>query len=119
MFFSPLLDLRVNDGTGIDTTLIRLPYRMNQQSDNVNDRPVKHLPGNATIGFLEFDDQGEPWRTPNLDDGWSSGSSTQLPHVLNELKKQSAKGPIRTLVFIHGWNNNAAPGNPNLVLHKS
>lgn len=88
---------------------------MNPESDNVDERPVKHLPGYATIGFLEFDDQGEPWRTPNSDDGWSPESSTQLPHVLSELKKQSATGPIRTVIFVHGWNNNAAPGNPNLA----
>lgn len=49
------------------------------------------------LGFLEFDDQGEPW------------DPAQLAQIQNEMRKlQKQNIPLRTIIFIHGWNNNAS-----------
>ena len=94
-------------------------YRTNA-SYGAADSTVQHLKDGAegspaTLAFLEFDDQGEPWRSPNPKEGWQKDSRTQLSTVLAELEKQRRKGPLKTVIFIHGWNNNAKPGNPNLA----
>lgn len=58
------------------------------------------------LGFLEFDDQGELWRLGNQD-----GGATQLRTVLEDMNAQMKKGPMKTIVFIHGWRNDASPHN--------
>ncbi|GAA5124962.1 hypothetical protein JIN84_13410 [Luteolibacter yonseiensis] len=60
----------------------------------------------VSLGYVEFDDQGEMWRMNNQD-----GGTTQLIMLLKDLKEKSASGPLKVVVFIHGWNNNASPGN--------
>jgi pimeloyl-ACP methyl ester carboxylesterase len=85
------------------------PYRI--------DQPVARVAGQTMIGFLEFDDQGEPWRK-----GWEDRQSQeaagmgeiQLGAVLNSIRELKKNGPIRTVVYIHGWNNNAEEGNRDL-----
>jgi len=61
----------------------------------------------VTLGFLEFDDQGEPWKDPHA----SPGTPSQLGVVLDALDKEVKKGPVKLIVFIHGWNNSASPEN--------
>lgn len=70
------------------------------------------------MGCLEFDDQGEPWRFP--DNGSDSPVSenagvgpTQLEPIVKKIRELSQKGGVRTVIYIHGWNNNAAPDNSN------
>lgn len=60
----------------------------------------------VTLGYVEFDDQGELWRIANKEE-----MPTQLSHVLKDMEKQVQKGPIKTVVFIHGWRNDASPCN--------
>lgn len=93
-------------------------YQMNPQA-GADDSTIQHLkasgPGStATLGFLEFDDQGEPWRLPEAREGWTHGSRTQLPAVIAEIDRLSRQGPVKTVVFIHGWNHGAKPGDSNL-----
>jgi hypothetical protein len=51
-----------------------------------------------TLGFVEFDDQGEPW------------APAQAERVLETIERanQSPNGAI-VIVFVHGWKNNASP----------
>ncbi len=51
-----------------------------------------------TLGFVEFDDQGEPW------------APAQTERVLEMIERanQSPTGAV-VIVFIHGWKNNASP----------
>lgn len=63
-----------------------------------------------TIGYLEFDDQGEPWRDDPGRIGDFKGAR-QLPSVVNEVKRIASSGPTRVLIFIHGWNNHGTSGN--------
>ena len=91
------------------------PHRMNPTPDG-EDSIIKHLVtgnrGKATVAFLEFDDQGEMWRSPNGAHGWEQGSYTQLPTVLEELDRQ--RSGVKTVIYIHGWKNSAKEGNGNL-----
>jgi hypothetical protein len=54
-----------------------------------------------SLGRIEFDDQGEMWN-PN-----------QLSFVVDEIKRESRRGPLMLIVFTHGWNNSARPGTQN------
>lgn len=80
------------------------PYRM--------EHPVDHSlhasHGNQTVklGYLEFDDQGEPWKR-----SVEGKERSQLPEVLSEIRKLTAQGPVSTIVFLHGWNHNASQAN--------
>ncbi len=51
-----------------------------------------------TLGFVEFDDQGEPW------------APAQAERVLETIERanQSPNGAV-VIVFVHGWKNNASP----------
>jgi hypothetical protein len=51
-----------------------------------------------TLGFVEFDDQGEPW------------APAQAERVLETIERanESPHGAI-VIVFVHGWKNNASP----------
>ena len=63
-----------------------------------------YRPGNIekgpgyTLGFVEFDDQGEPW------------APAQAERVLEAIERanQSPNGAF-VIVFVHGWKNNASP----------
>lgn len=97
-------------------TRTHVAYRTDlHNTGDANRSTVHKINSSTTLGYLEFDDQGEPWR---IDDG-SKGSVTQLPTVLNELRQQVKNGPVRVMIFIHGWNNNAAPYNGNLESFKA
>lgn len=51
-----------------------------------------------TLGFVEFDDQGEPW------------SPTQAERVIDVIERANrAKNGALVMVFVHGWKNNASP----------
>ncbi|RYY52040.1 MAG: hypothetical protein EOO09_22390 [Chitinophagaceae bacterium] len=60
-----------------------------------------------TFAYLEFDDQGQLWRSPYPENQSDRTESTQLESLLKELKLQVSKGPVRTIIYIHGWNDNA------------
>jgi hypothetical protein len=57
---------------------------------------VEKGPG-YTLGFIEFDDQGEPW------------SPAQAERVIEAIERanRSPNGAI-VIVFVHGWKNNAS-----------
>jgi hypothetical protein len=51
-----------------------------------------------TLGFVEFDDQGEPW------------SPTQAERVIDVIEHANrTKNGALVMVFVHGWKNNASP----------
>ncbi len=63
--------------------------------------PSRQNPAEAyTLGIVEYDDQGQ------LHD------RTQAMALLREI--ESADNPL-IVIFVHGWKNNAAPGNSNLA----
>jgi hypothetical protein len=64
------------------------------------------------VGFLEFDDQGELWRY-DREDGETGARRSQLPYVLAALRREIEKGPVRLVIFVHGWKHNAAPDDSN------
>lgn len=51
-----------------------------------------------TLGFVEFDDQGEPW---------SPRQTERVIAVIEEANR--AKNGAVVMVFVHGWKNNASP----------
>lgn len=71
--------------------------------------PVSTKDG-VTMCYLEFDDQGEPWRDDPDRKGDFIGER-QLPRVVQEVKRIASSGPTRVLIFIHGWNNHADSAN--------
>jgi pimeloyl-ACP methyl ester carboxylesterase len=56
-----------------------------------------------TLGFIEFDDQGELW------------SRKQMWAVLNLANKRAAFEDLLIMVFVHGWKHSAAPGDANII----
>lgn len=65
-----------------------------------------HHDHSVPLGFVEFDDHGEFW------------SRSQYDSVQKELVKQAKKGRLLLIVYVHGWNNNAAPNNRDLEQFK-
>ena len=55
-----------------------------------------------TLGFIEFDDQGELW------------SRKQMWSVLDLANTRAASEDVLMIVFVHGWKHSAAPGDPNI-----
>lgn len=56
-----------------------------------------------TLGFVEFDDQGQ------LHD------RAQLRFLLDTLNADAAQHNLLMVVFVHGWKHNAAPGDGNIA----
>jgi hypothetical protein len=56
-----------------------------------------------TLGFVEFDDQGELW---NREQMWA---------VLNLANERAASEDLLIMVFAHGWKHSAAPGDSNIT----
>lgn len=51
-----------------------------------------------TLGFVEFDDQGEPW------------SPAQAERVIDVIERANrTKNGALVMAFVHGWKNNASP----------
>lgn len=72
------------------------------------------------LAYLEFDEQGEPWELPeNTDDGQLDRAIQMIDRV-NESKGDERGDPDGAIfvTFIHGWRNDAAPDNGNLVHFK-
>jgi hypothetical protein len=55
------------------------------------------------VGFVEFDDDGNPL-DPN--------QQTKVLELIGNEKRRAAGGKIITLVYVHGWKNNAAQAAP-------
>ena len=60
---------------------------------------------NIKVGAVEFDDQGELWQVKN------QNGESQMHQVAQMLKDEVKKGPVKLVVFVHGWNNSASQGN--------
>jgi pimeloyl-ACP methyl ester carboxylesterase len=58
--------------------------------------------GSYQLHFVELDDQGQIW------------DRRQMWAVLDKISTQAAQQDVLMLVFVHGWKNNAAPGNGNI-----
>jgi hypothetical protein len=54
------------------------------------------------MGLVEFDDQGQLW------------DRKQLDSVITKVNESAANQDILMVVFVHGWKNDAAPGNDNI-----
>lgn len=50
-----------------------------------------------SLAFIELDDQGELW------------APSQVERALDLIERKQARSPIALQVFVHGWNNSAAP----------
>ncbi|MBB5031577.1 alpha/beta hydrolase [Prosthecobacter vanneervenii] len=61
----------------------------------------------ATLGFVEFDDQGQLWRDNYKNKDPKDPGHSELAVVLKALRERVAKGPVQLVIFVHGWNNNA------------
>lgn len=55
------------------------------------------------LGFIEFDDQGQLW------------SRKQMNAVIDKLWAESASKDLLMVVFVHGWQHNAAPDDKNIA----
>lgn len=55
------------------------------------------------LGFIEFDDQGQLW------------DREQMRYVLGKLQEEAETKPLVIVVFVHGWQHGAAPGDGNIV----
>lgn len=55
-----------------------------------------------TLGFIEFDDQGQLHQR------------AQMKSVIDHLTTQTATGDTLIVVFAHGWQHSAAPGDSNI-----
>jgi len=79
-------------------------------SDNCENYAIAHYFPNTDkefhLGFIEFDDVGQ------LHD------REQMKAVLDTYSQISGSDNIILTVFVHGWHNNAAPGNPNVESFK-
>jgi len=58
------------------------------------------------LAFIEFDDRGEFFERRQLDNA--------LGEIAKVKAASTAKAPAAVVVFVHGWKNNAAPGNGNV-----
>lgn len=54
------------------------------------------------LGFIEFDDQGQLW------------DRKQMWYVLDKLNDEAATKQLLIVVFVHGWQHSAAPGDGNI-----
>ncbi|MCP1487861.1 hypothetical protein J3D48_004174 [Pseudomonas fluorescens] len=59
-------------------------------------------PGEYTIGYVEFNDQGELF------------SRQQMNDVLGALQEKAGRGDVLMVVFAHGWNHRAKEGDGNI-----
>jgi pimeloyl-ACP methyl ester carboxylesterase len=79
--------------------------------------PAEEQAQTQDIGIIEFDDMGELWTRCDLSP--TDSQPCQLTETLDWIKKErqaaAAKGrDSLVIVFVHGWNNNAQNGDPNL-----
>ncbi|YCM42897.1 hypothetical protein V2O64_16435 [Verrucomicrobiaceae bacterium 227] len=96
------------DTTGsIGTALTHKPYRLGEKT--VIEIGQDEGRSSLKLGFLEFDDQGEAWQEEGKA-GEPKGRS-QLVRVLDSLDGELKKGPVKVIIFLHGWNNDASPAN--------
>lgn len=79
----------------------------------------------VTIHFIEFDDQG--WAYPNPTTGdtnraWRPGYQMDcaIQHLITELEKakNSPRGTVKTIVYIHGWHHSAKDGDRDVKRFK-
>ena len=56
-----------------------------------------------TVGFIEFDEDGKP--IDPLEE-------TKALRLIDEARERSPKGKIVTVVYVHGWKNNASEAQP-------
>lgn len=59
-------------------------------------------PPGFSLSIIEFDDQGKFWKRE------------QKKAVLEQLESESKSNDLLLVVFVHGWQNNAAPNNERL-----
>lgn len=79
------------------------PNRSYQPAGQAEVRPSKLYEDNTPYGKLcaiEFDEQGDNWKPSQV-------------RAVRSLIRKNDKKPL-LVVFIHGWQNNAEPGNGNL-----
>jgi hypothetical protein len=66
-------------------------------------------PSHFKLGMIEFDDMGESWEKCT---SLTEVDNCQLTRTLDLIRKEKQKsGEVVVVVFIHGWKNNASPGN--------
>jgi len=56
-----------------------------------------------SLGFIEFDDQGQLWNRKQMDE------------VVTAASGQSVDKDVLMIVFVHGWKHSASPGDSNIT----
>ncbi|MEQ1601132.1 MAG: esterase [Methylophilaceae bacterium] len=92
-----------------------IPYRTNNEfcinsgqsnSQNCDAHSIQQLPAgegaNYLLGFIEFDDQGQLW------------DRKQMKAVVDKFATEAANKDLLMVVFVHGWQHNAAPEDGNI-----
>jgi pimeloyl-ACP methyl ester carboxylesterase len=59
-------------------------------------------PANIPVAFIEFDDFGQAFNTG------------QIKAAEDAIRKEQLRGPVVTVLFIHGWKNNASDSSGNV-----
>jgi len=87
------------------------PYRTGFNSEDPATAVIETA-AQYRLGFVEFDDQG--WF-------WDSRQKQKVEDMIREeagIGKQNA-APVIMVLFVHGWKNNAAYGNSNVVTFRA
>lgn len=61
------------------------------------------------LGFVEFDDQGQPTVTEA-----EGGAPAQLRAVVGQANTLAGQGDVILVAFVHGWHHSAAAGDSNI-----
>ena len=83
---------------GGSCSFIPAPLTTRNQAYHTGAAAVEDLQGGVKLGHVEFDDQGELW------------SHGQLRTVTESIRGAAEKGPVKLLLYAHGWNNSSRPG---------
>ena len=85
----------------------RKPAAYDPTSTNVS-RAMVEVSSNYSIGYVEFDDQGWLYGAPPR-------QPSEIDTVLNWIKAEGDTNGLLIVVFVHGWKNNAAGNDTNVV----
>jgi len=69
------------------------------------------------LAYLEFDEQGDPWELPEKTENGQLDRAIEMIDRVNASPGDDRGDPDGAIfvTFVHGWRNDAAPGNGNLA----
>lgn len=93
--------------TNYDLCVSALKTATSSQAQDCNSHALQQQTvaggANYLLGFIEFDDQGQLW------------DRKQMSAVINKLLTEAASKDLLMVVFVHGWQHNAAPDDKNIA----